>query len=117
MQSGLSCEDLKSSIDNRTPVNCERTPYLGSTAVNQFNAYGGKIFIDPNLKPQSIDEITAQIEYEVLPGLRASLSYTHRYLNRIIEDLSIDGGNTYFIANPGFGIAKNFPRPCGITMR
>src|SRR6185369_11752376 len=32
-------------------------------------------------------------------------------LNRAIEDMSRDEANTYFIGNPGYGIARDFPKP------
>ena len=38
------------------------------------------------------------------------LSYTHRYLNRALEDMSRDEASTYFIGNPGYGIAADFPK-------
>ncbi len=66
--------------------------------------------IDPALKPQSSDEIVAGGEYEVIRGGRLGLSYTHRWLNRVVEDMSRDEATTYFIGNPGYGIAKDFPK-------
>jgi hypothetical protein len=36
-------------------------------------------------------------------------TYTHRNLNNVIEDMSRDEGTTYFIGNPGYGIASDFP--------
>jgi hypothetical protein len=70
----------------------------------------GKTAIDPNLKPQSSDEIVAGGEYEIIPGGKIGLSYTHRWLSRVIEDMSRDEATTYFIGNPGYGIAKDFPK-------
>ncbi|PRQ03292.1 TonB dependent receptor [Enhygromyxa salina] len=73
--------------------------------------YGaGKTAIDPDLRPQSSDEIVAGGEYEILPGARLGVNYTHRWLNRVIEDMSRDEATTYFIGNPGYGIAKDFPK-------
>ncbi|MCA9684280.1 MAG: TonB-dependent receptor, partial [Myxococcales bacterium] len=74
-------------------------------------AYGaGKTAIDPKLKPQSSDEIVGGGEYEVLPNGKIGLAYTHRWLSRVIEDMSRDEATTYFIGNPGYGIAKDFPK-------
>lgn len=70
---------------------------------------GEKSAVDPDLKPQSSDEIVVGAEYEVLPDARVGASYTKRYMNHVIEDMSRDEANTYFIGNPGFGIAKDFP--------
>lgn len=66
--------------------------------------------VDPHLKGQSSTEIVAGGEYEVIPDGRVGATFTHRNLNSVIEDVSNDGANTYFIANPGEGIAKDFPR-------
>lgn len=70
----------------------------------------GKTPIDPRLKPQSSDEIVAGGEYEIIPDTRLGVQYTHRWLNKVIEDMSRDEAATYFIGNPGYGIAKDFPR-------
>ncbi|MCA9690073.1 MAG: TonB-dependent receptor [Nannocystaceae bacterium] len=70
----------------------------------------GKTPIDPKLKPQSSDEIVAGGEYELIPDGRLGVSYTHRWLNRVIEDMSRDEATTYFIGNPGYGIATDFPK-------
>jgi hypothetical protein len=32
-------------------------------------------------------------------------------MNSVIEDMSRDDGNTYFLGNPGSGFAKEFPKP------
>ncbi len=70
----------------------------------------GKTPIDPKLKPQSTDEIVAGAEYEVITDTRIGAQYTHRWMNRVIEDMSRDEAATYFIGNPGYGIAKDFPK-------
>jgi hypothetical protein len=67
--------------------------------------------VDPDLEPQSSDEFVVGGEYEFLPRLRAGAQYTKRYQNRVIEDMSRDEGQTYFIGNPGYGGAKDFPKP------
>jgi hypothetical protein len=78
---------------------------------NWFVVSAGRAAIDPDLKPQSSDELVLGAEYEVLPRGRLGLSYTKRWVNEIIEDMSRDEGNTVFIGNPGRSIAKDFPRP------
>jgi len=70
----------------------------------------GKTPIDPKLKPQSSDEVVAGAEYEVITDTRIGAQYTHRWLTRVIEDMSRDEAATYFIGNPGYGIAKDFPK-------
>jgi hypothetical protein len=71
---------------------------------------GGKTAVDPDLKPQSSDEIVAGAEYELIPGAKVGANYTHRWFHRVMEDMSRDEATTYFIGNPGYGIAKDFPK-------
>jgi len=71
----------------------------------------GSIAIDPNIKPQSTDEIVAGGEYELMRDTRVGLSYTKRWMNYVIEDMSRDEAQTYFLGNPGYGIATDFPKP------
>ncbi|WP_437734918.1 TonB-dependent receptor [Sorangium sp. So ce1335] len=66
--------------------------------------------IDPDLEPQSSDEIVIGGEYEIAPKVRIGAEYTKRWQNRIIEDLSRDEARSYFIANPGYGAARDFPK-------
>ena len=65
--------------------------------------------VDPNLKSTANDEIVAGGEYEIIPNARLGVSYTYRNLVRTVEDMSNDEANTYFIGNPGEGIADTFP--------
>ncbi len=89
-----------------------RLPLGGDTSPDQYWIhYGaGKTAIDPKLKPQTSDEIVGIAEYEVFPDGRLGLQYTHRWLTRAIEDMSRDEATTYFIGNPGYGIAQDFPK-------
>jgi hypothetical protein len=66
--------------------------------------------VDPDLAPQSSDEFVVGGEYEVISNGRVGASYTRRYMNSVIEDMSRDEANTYFIGNPGEGIATDFPK-------
>ena len=93
-------------------------------AKNRYNQSGGapnpsqyahawnnqSSLVDSKIKPQSTDEVVAGIEYEVFSNANLGFSYTRRYLNQVIEDMSRDDGYTYLIGNPGFGIAKEFPK-------
>ena len=67
-------------------------------------------YVDPDLKSTANDEIVAGAEYELLPNARAGVTYTHRNLVRTVEDMSNNDGQTYFIGNPGSGIADSFPK-------
>ena len=67
-------------------------------------------YVDPDLKSPANDEVVAGAEYEVLPNARAGVTYTYRNLVRTVEDMSNNDGQTYFIGNPGEGIADAFPK-------
>ncbi|MEW5739607.1 MAG: TonB-dependent receptor [Myxococcota bacterium] len=71
---------------------------------------GGKTTVDPNLQPQSSDEIVVGGEYEVITDGRVGATYTKRYMNQVIEDMSVDEASTYFIGNPGSGLGSSFPK-------
>lgn len=89
--------------------------YVGNGSLNNPSRFAavtgsGKTAIDPNLQPESKDEIVVGAEYELLPDLRVGASYTKSWQNHVIEDMSNDEAATYFIGNPGYGIASNFPK-------
>jgi hypothetical protein len=69
---------------------------------------GEKIPVDPDIRPQSSDEILVGTELEVTPGTRVGVSYARRWMNQVIGVMSRDEGRTYFIGNPGFGAASDF---------
>lgn len=57
--------------------------------------------IDPGLKPQTVKEYTAGIEYEVAKDLVLGLRGVYRAQGNVIEDGSFDDGEHYFLFNPG----------------
>ncbi|HYG81899.1 MAG TPA: hypothetical protein VD861_15985, partial [Pyrinomonadaceae bacterium] len=57
--------------------------------------------IDPDLKPQTVNETTAGLEYEVVRDLAIGFRGIYRAQGSVIEDGSFDDGNNYFIFNPG----------------
>ncbi len=63
-------------------------------------------FVSPGLKGQYTQEIILGGEYELIPDLKLGLSYIHRSLPTVIEDISTDGGNNYLITNPGNDFSK-----------
>jgi hypothetical protein len=78
---------------------------------NQFwtPTSGGKVPVDPDISAQSSDEFVLGGEYEIIQNGRLGVQYTKRWMNNVIEDMSRDEANTYFIGNPGKGIASDFP--------
>ena len=96
----------------QAPSNRVLSPDKSSTTPNRkWTSLGaGSEPIDPDIQAQSTDEFVAGGEYEIIPGGRGGLSYTKRWQNRIIEDMSLDNANTFFIGNPGYGIASQYPK-------
>jgi TonB dependent receptor/Carboxypeptidase regulatory-like domain len=99
-QQGI-CGDDRS----RTPVGAPYSP-------NQlWNIIGSdKAPVDPKLEAESSEELSLGGEYEILRNGRVGLQYTKRWQRQVIEDMSRDEAQTYFIGNPGYGIASDFPR-------
>ncbi|NOK36536.1 TonB-dependent receptor [Corallococcus exercitus] len=98
--------------------NCASDAFIAPRAESTANAnqlYTGGLVqsepVDPDIQPQSSDELVVGGEYELLANTRLGASYTHRDMNKVIEDMSRDDGNTYFLGNPGSGFAKEFPTP------
>jgi outer membrane receptor protein involved in Fe transport len=96
---------------------CADTQYLARRTENSSNPNrlfsGGKVEsepVDPNLKPQSSNEVVLGGEYEVLANTRFGANYTFRNMGSVIEDMSRDDGNTYFLGNPSEGFATDFPK-------
>jgi len=63
---------------------------------------GGVEYVSPGLRGQYSDEIVLGAEYELRDDLKLGATFIHRNLPVVIEDISVDGGNTYVITNPGY---------------
>ena len=59
------------------------------------------MLVAPGIQAEYIDEIMAGVELAVVKDVVLGVTYQHRRLGRVIEDVSTDGANTYIIANPG----------------
>lgn len=55
---------------------------------------------------QYVDQWEIGAEYQILADLMAGIRYTNSRQQRVIEDMSVDSGENYFIGNPGVGKAK-----------
>ena len=76
----------------------------GSTVLVAFGNLGGTATpFDPGLKPQTVNEWTAGLEWS--PRSMRDLTFGFRGIYRaqdeVIEDGSFDDGGTYFLFNPG----------------
>jgi outer membrane receptor protein involved in Fe transport len=88
-------------IDFNIRVNRLNAP-AGSTTVTDFGNLGGdRTPIDPGIKPQTVNEWTAGIEYNVVKDLTFGFRGVYRAQDNVIEDGSFDDGDHYFIFNPG----------------
>jgi outer membrane receptor protein involved in Fe transport len=70
-------------------------------------SFGTGTRVSDDLEPMYTEEILAGFEYEVLPNVAVGIKYTERSINNVIEDISVDGGSTYFITNPGGIVTVN----------
>ncbi|MFZ0063955.1 MAG: hypothetical protein WAL47_18120 [Pyrinomonadaceae bacterium] len=64
--------------------------------------------VDPDIKAARQTEFTAGIERELGHGLLLRGRYTHKNVDRAIEDIGVptaSGSEAYIIGNPGFGLA------------
>lgn len=66
-----------------------------------YRASSELTFLDPDIKPQYLEEYVFGGEYEVANDLALGVKYVRRELGRVIEDISVDHGSSYFITNPG----------------
>jgi outer membrane receptor protein involved in Fe transport len=67
--------------------------------------------VDVRLKPQTVNETTAGIEYEVHRNFTVGFRGIYRAQGSVIEDGSFDDGEHYFLFNPGESLP---PGPGGI---
>ncbi len=70
---------------------------------------GGSDPIDPSVKPTTEDDFVAGGEYEILKDARLGVSYQRRWIVSWLDDMSRDVLNTFFLGNPGYGWASDFP--------
>ncbi len=120
-QIGGNCTDGTAPIGNGWSV-CQLDFRIAS------NTIGGDIFnggaVDPNLKAQRQSEYTIGVERELSSNFVLSGRFTHKQVDRAIEDVGIptpQGSEAYVIGNPGFGLAcelqQDFGFPCAKAKR
>ena len=57
--------------------------------------------IDFDIKPQTVHEVTAGLEYSIQRDMVLGVRGIYRAQGHVIEDGSFDDGDTYFLFNPG----------------
>ncbi|MBD0371856.1 MAG: TonB-dependent receptor [Pyrinomonadaceae bacterium] len=96
--------------DKNFNVNTLNAP-AGATVVAALGNFGAAATpIDPDLKPQTVNEATAGIEYEIVKDLALSARGIYRAQGSVIEDGSFDNGTTYFLFNPGESTTEQLAR-------
>lgn len=78
----------------------------GSTITVNNGSCCGPIPIDADLKPQTVNEAAAGVEYEVWDGLTLGLRGVYRAQGAVIEDGSFNEGLTFFLFNPGESVTE-----------
>jgi outer membrane receptor protein involved in Fe transport len=90
-------------IQNDFNLNVSRLNGAGTSILNFGNLGNHATPFDFDIKPQTVNEATAGIEWS--PGNMRDLTLGFRGIYRaqgsVIEDGSFDDGNTYFLFNPG----------------
>jgi outer membrane receptor protein involved in Fe transport len=97
-----------SQTDKNFNVNRLNAP-AGSTIATGFgprNLGAEATPIDPDLKPQTVNEASVGFEYEVVRDLALSFRGVYRTQGSVIEDGSFDDGNSYFLFNPGESLTE-----------
>jgi outer membrane receptor protein involved in Fe transport len=93
----LAQTDLQFNVDRlNAPANSNIVPGVA------LGNYGGtRTPIDPDLKPQTVNEVAAGAEYEIVKDLALGFRGIYRAQGTVIEDGSFDNGINYFLFNPG----------------
>jgi outer membrane receptor protein involved in Fe transport len=64
--------------------------------------------VEPQLQPTTVDELLAGGEYEVVDDTRVGAVFAKRTLVAALREMSLDGGLTDIIGNPGVGLGQAF---------
>lgn len=77
-------------------------PQLGNLGTNVgHTAFGTATSVAEGIQPTYTEEAVLGFEYEIASGFSLGLRGIERDIRDVIEDISVDGGSTYFITNPG----------------
>jgi Carboxypeptidase regulatory-like domain len=75
----------------------------GQTGGRTYTFTGGSAStpVDPHLQGQYSDQFQGGVQYQAYRDITVAVDFVHQSLGRVIEDMSVDDGNTYFLSNPG----------------
>jgi outer membrane receptor protein involved in Fe transport len=62
---------------------------------------GSAVTVDPNLQGQYADEYQVGAEYQIYRDISVGVAWVRKQIGRVVEDMSVDNGATYFVSNPG----------------
>jgi hypothetical protein len=62
---------------------------------------GEDSIVAPGMRGQFSDEFVLSADVEPFPSWVFGIAGIYRYMGRVIEDMSVDGGETYMFSNPG----------------
>ena len=100
---------LKGACSDPANFNKARNP--GTPDPRYVISGAGKTPVDSDLKPEYSNELVFGAEHDVFRNARIGTSLTHRWIGRVIEDVSRDQTNTYYVTNPGERSTSDFPKP------
>jgi outer membrane receptor protein involved in Fe transport len=90
--------------DKNFNVNLINAPIAGSIVATGFgtrNLGAESTPIDQGLKPQTVNEFSLGLEYEIFKDMAFGVRGIYRPQGSVIEDGSFDDGDHYFLFNPG----------------
>lgn len=101
--------NAQSCTNPQDPRTCSRVTG-GQPGGRTYTFTGGAAgdAIDPKLQGQYADEYQGGIQYQVYRDVSVGVDFVHKALGRVIEDMSIDDGNTYFLSNPGVAGSRGY---------
>jgi outer membrane receptor protein involved in Fe transport len=90
-----------SQTDKQFRVTRVNAPATSTITQSIGNLGAEKTPVDFDLKPQTVNEYTAGVEYEAVKDLTVGFRGIYRNQATVIEDGSFDDGDHYFLFNPG----------------
>ena len=77
------------------------TAHNPGKVIDGFPIGGNATHVAAGIKPMSIDEYLLGFEYPVRPEISVSVTAVYRNIGNVVDEISIDGGRTFIITNPG----------------
>lgn len=90
-----------SQTDKNFRVNRVNAPATATVTQTIGNLGADPTPIDAGLRPQTVNEFTGGIEYEIAKNFTLGGRFIYRAQDNVIEDGSFDDGDHYFLFNPG----------------